>query len=235
MISGVAFCPHPPVLVPDVAVGAAPESAGIRDAAIDAIRRVADGGRRLVLLGTAEVSRAHSPLARGSLTGFGVPLEVHLGSPGCGGELELPLSLTIGAWLVREAVGPRSAAVGYSVGPDFGSSRAAADLLGVAERDDVALVVMGDGTARRGEKAPGHLDERAAGFDDAVAAALGSGDAAALEALDERLGAHLLAAGVPAWRAAGRLLVGGRYDAELLHVSDPFGVAYFVAVWTAGA
>jgi hypothetical protein len=43
----------------------------------------------------------------------------------------------------------------------------------------------------------------------------------------------LLAAGVPAWQAAGRLLDGGDYTAELLYRDDPYGVGYFVAAWTA--
>jgi hypothetical protein len=43
---------------------------------------------------------------------------------------------------------------------------------------------MGDGSARRSEKAPGHLDPAAAPFDAAVAAALAAGDTTALAALD---------------------------------------------------
>ncbi len=71
------------------------------------------------------------------------------------------------------------------------------------------LLVMGDGSARRTEKAPGWLDERAAGFDAAASAALAAGDPALLArgAICE-LGAQLLAAGAPAWRAASRLLAG---------------------------
>ncbi|MDT4982825.1 MAG: hypothetical protein QOF95_315, partial [Pseudonocardiales bacterium] len=41
-----------------------------------------------------------------------------------------------------------------------------------------------------------------------------------------------LAAGVPAWRAAGELLGGGTYDTEIRYADDPFGVSYVVASWT---
>jgi hypothetical protein len=232
VISAVAFCPQPPLLVPALAAGAAGELAGLRAACTAAVGQLSAPGRRLVLLGAGESSRSHSPLARGSLAGFGLPLEVHLGTPGCGGALELPLSLTIGAWLVREVVGPRSGAVGFSVGLDGFAGPAAAELLALAEADDVALLVMGDGSARRDPTAPGYLDPRAVPFDDVVIAALRAGDAAALAALDPVVGAAVLAAGVPAWRAAGRLLDGGSYDAEIRYADDPYGVSYVVAGWT---
>lgn len=234
MISAVAFCPHPPLLVPQLAGGAAGEVASLRAACAAAVARVATGPRQLVLLGAGESSRSYSPLARGSLAGYGLPLEISLGAPGGGGALELPPSLTIGAWLVRDVMGPRSGAVGFSVGVDFAASPAALELLALARSEELGVIVLGDGSARRSATAPGYLDSRALDFDGGVAAALKEGDVAALAALDPVLGAELLAAGVPAWRAAGKLLEGGSYDAELLYAADPYGVGYYVAVWTAG-
>jgi hypothetical protein len=231
VILGAAFCPHPPVLVPDVAQGAAGELAEVRAACAEAIADVAGLGAQLVLLGCDSASASHSPLCRGSLSGFGVPVQVHLGAPTCGGQLDLPLSLTVGAWLVREVLGPRNGAVGFSIGPDFAGSRAAVELLGLADGHDIVLLVMGDGSARRSTSAPGYLDDRAAGFDAGVVAALATGGAAALQDLDPVLGAELLSAGVPAWRAAGRLLDGADYDARLLLDAAPYGVGYFVATW----
>ncbi|MDT4891090.1 MAG: hypothetical protein QOE97_125 [Pseudonocardiales bacterium] len=217
--------------MPLVASGAAPELERLRAECVEAVRRVDAAGRQLVLLGAGPTSLVHSPLARGTFAGFGVRGEVHLGAPTRGGALELPLSLTVGAWLVGVALGARSDTRAFSVGPDFAGARAATELLRLAETEDIALLVMGDGTARRSERAPGHLDERAVPFDDAVAAALRSGDATALENLQPGLGAELLAAGVPAWRAAGRLLKGTSHSAHLNYYDDPFGVAYFVATW----
>jgi hypothetical protein len=97
----------------------------------------------------------------------------------------------------------------------------------------VALVVMGDGTARRSRAAPGYWDERAEGFDTAVLAALAAGDSAALAALDLELAAELLCAGAPAWVAAGGLLSGARMNAEVRYEEVPFGVQYLVASWSA--
>ncbi len=236
MILGAAFLPNPPLLVPAVASGAAGELEPLRQASRDALLRVyGNGTGQLTVLGPADTSAMHSPVARGSLSGYGVSLDVHLGSPGCGGAMELPLSLTVGAWLVDQALGPSTGAVGFSVGPDFAASRAAVELLAMAESAPLALVVMGDGSARRSTTAPGYLDPRAGPFDAVVAAALSHGDGEALADLDQGLGAELLAAGVPAWRAAGALLAGGSYDAELLYADAPYGVGYFAAAWTASA
>jgi hypothetical protein len=232
VISAVAFCPQTPLLVPELATGAADELAQLRAACLVAVSQLPAPGRRLVLLGSGESSRSHSPLARGTLAGYGAPIEVQLGDTGCGGGLELPLSLTIGARLVSDALGARSGAIGFSVGPDGFAGPAAAELLALAEAEDLALLVMGDGSARRAPTAPGYVDPRAVPFDDAVIAAMRAGDAAALAALDPELGAALLAAGVPAWRAAGRLLDGASYDAEVSYADDPYGVGYAVARWT---
>lgn len=223
-IRGAAFCPHPPLLVPDVAQGAAPELAELRAACRTAIRRVMTHGVQPLVIGAGPRDAVHGPTARGSLAGYGVPVEIPLGSDGPG-AVELPLSLTIGAWLLRDALGPECGAVGLQV--------CRGELDPPVDDAPVALLVMGDGSARRSTAAPGYLDERAARFDAAVADALKSGDASAL-GTDAGLGAELLAAGVPAWRAAGELLEAGSWDAELLYDDAPYGVGYFVAVWTPG-
>lgn len=218
MIAAVAFCPNPPLLVPAVAQGAAHELDGLRAVCRAAITRIAASGQPIVVIGSGPATRRHSATARGTLAGFGVPLEVSLGSD-VAGPLELPLSVTVGAWLVREALGPNSGASGFSIGGD------------VLTLDDCALLVMGDGSARRSTAAPGYLDDRAEAFDAEVIAALGGGAGAALAELDSALGGDLLAAGVAAWRAAGALLT-APYNAEVLYAEAPYGVGYFVATWT---
>ncbi len=216
MISAVAFCPHPPVLVPAVAQGAAPELDDLRAACRAAIERACAGAARVVVLGSGVRTVRHGATARGTLAGFGVPLEVSLGSDEAG-PLELPLSLTIGAWLLREYVGAGSGATGWSVGaaqPELDT--------------DAALLVMGDGSARRSTAAPGYFDPRAEGHDAAVVAALRAGDPAALAAVEPD---DLLVAGTPAWRAAAAAAGPARWQAEVHYADAPYGVGYFVASW----
>src|SRR2546425_247542 len=110
MIRAVAFCPHPPVLIPEVAQGAAHELDDLRAACREAINRIAAPGRQLVVVGRGATSRSYAASARGTLAGFGVPLEIPLGSDEPG-PVELPLSLTIAAWLLRDALGPNCGAI----------------------------------------------------------------------------------------------------------------------------
>jgi hypothetical protein len=184
-----------------------------------------------VLLGAGPQSRAYPPSAWGSLAGFGVRVEVQLG-PGGNRADRMPLSLTVGAWLVNRALGVRTGAIAVAVGLDFFRSPAAGALDGTAGQR-LGLVVMGDGTARRSRAAPGYWDARAEGFDAAVLAALAAGDSAALAALDLELAAELLCAGAPAWAAAGALVSGAPMDAEVRYEEVPFGVQYIVASWSA--
>ena len=95
-----------------------------------------------------------------------------------------------------------------------------------------ALLVMGDGTARRSAAAPGYLDERAEPFDTVVEQAFRDGDVAALAALDPDLARDLLAAGRPAWQVLAGALAAttpARPRTRILYSDAPFGVAYLVA------
>jgi hypothetical protein len=239
VISGVAFCPQPPLLVPAVASGAAGELEPLRAACRTALRRVA-AGRRLVLLGDGPQARAHDTGTAGSFAPFGVPYPVRLGAAGDGvrpADAILPPSLTVGAWLAADALGPASGAVAFEVGPGFAAGPAADRLRALAAGEDVALLVLGDGSATRTERAPGYYDARSAAFDASVAAALASGDATALAAIDAGLAAELHAAGGAAWHAAADVLVStgcARFAAEVLYADAPYGVGYVVAAWTAG-
>jgi hypothetical protein len=109
--------------------------------------------------------------------------------------------------------------------------------------DGRAVLALADGSARRGARAPGYLDERAFAFDAAVGSALRGGDLAALSDLDPRLGEELLAEGVPvlrrlaAWvRSAEPCWAGPTAvrSAELTYDGDPYGVQYWVARWRCG-
>jgi hypothetical protein len=90
---------------------------------------------------------------------------------------------------------------------------------------------MGDGSAARDEKAPLHLDTRAATFDESVLAAVGSGDAGTLRDVDQDLAQELGATGAPAWAALGAA-VGTVEHSEVDLRTDPYGVLYLVARWS---
>jgi hypothetical protein len=156
------------------------------------------------------------------LRGFGVDLRLPFAGPERDGAAPVPLAHTLGAWLL-DGVGSTAARLG--VAPD-----GLAGVLRSAQRP-IAVLAMGDGSARRTIRSPGWWDAAGEPFDDAVAAALGAGDAAALAGLDPAEGERLLAEGVPVWRAVGAALAGRQITARLHHHAAPYGVGYLVADW----
>jgi hypothetical protein len=227
----VAFCPSPPLLVPAVSGAATYATSALRAAVLAAVQSVLEAGPDVVVVvgdGVTDRAAAGPGALRfgagdvGDLRGFGVDLEVPFAGRARTGGRRLPLAHTLGAWLLDQVghTGPR-----LGVGPDDLSST-------LAELPaSVGVLAMGDGSARRTEKAPGHLDPAAAGFDAAVATALATGDPGALAALDPVEGARLLAAGVPVWRSVGAALDGRPVVAQLRYDDAPFGVGYLVAEW----
>lgn len=255
MLVAAAVCPCPPLLVPEVAASAAPELDEARAACEDALGVLAAARPDLlVVVGSArrEDRGPYPEGATGSFRGFGVARDVVLGrahagadvrtyigahagagAGGAGAHRELPTSLAVAAWLLERVRWSAAPVSGLGVGEPLATDRCVQAGKEIAARSDrVALLVMGDGSACRTLKAPGYLDERAAGFDEAVARALAAADVAALKALDAELAYDLKAAG----RAPWQLLAGAADDAglsgELLYDAAPYGVGYFVAAWT---
>ena len=109
-----------------------------------------------------------------------------------------------------------------------GCRKLGADLAGGSTR--TALLAVGDGSARRGLRAPGHFDERAHAFDAEVERAMRAGDLTALLDLDPALARELMATGRPAWQVLAGALDGvASLTPEVQYAGDPFGVAYLVA------
>lgn len=206
-------CPHPPVLVPELAGAAAGDLDDLRAACDGAVAEaVAENPARVVVVGTGDPVHGDAS-AGGSLAPYGV--DVRAGGP----ELGLPLDLTLGAWLLDRA--------GWS-GDRLYTTRPAR-----WEPDDV-LLVMADGSATRTQKAPGYIDERSADFDAQISRALSGGDAAALAELDLDLAEQLWCAGAPALRWLGEQARTAPVTARLAYNAAPYGVGYWVALWTWG-
>jgi len=227
VLAAAVVCPFPPVMVPEVASGATVELADLSAACDEAVGRLlAADVDLLVVVGPGDRSESFPADAWGTLAPYGVDVVV-----GGEGSPVLPLSLTLGAWLLRRAgwSGPGGF---QAVDAALDSGRCAALGADLARRADrVGMLVMGDGSACRSEKAPGYFDERAGDFDARAAKALGGGDVAALLGLDGPLAAELMAAGRPAWQVLAGAAGDRPYDAELLYDDAPYGVGYFVAVW----
>ncbi|MGW7524616.1 class III extradiol dioxygenase subunit B-like domain-containing protein [Streptomyces sp. NPDC054783] len=237
MLVAAAVCPCPPVLVPEVAAGAAPELDAARSACSDALGVLAAARPDLlVVVGPAEQSgRGSFPQgAPGSFRGFGVDVEVRLGPAGdTVSERELPPSLAVGAWLLERTDWADAPIEGLGVGEPLAPERCAEAGREIgAKARRVALLVMGDASACRTVKAPGYLDERAAPFDAEVARALGAADLAAVQALDAGLAAELKASGRAPWQVLAGAAEGANLSGALLYEDAPYGVGYVVAAWS---
>ncbi|GGK27440.1 hypothetical protein GCM10010124_20010 [Pilimelia terevasa] len=236
-VVSVAVCPHPPLLVPGVAGAAAGELTALRDACAEAVG-VLRGCDRVVLVGGAPRTGWWPAAARPTLAPYGwespLPSARVLAPPApvdddtlpLVDDGTLPLSLTVGAWLLgRSDPAARCHAAGVAPGGGAGAGRAIGALAGA-----VGLLVLGDGSACRGEKAPGYADPRAEAYDAHLAALLGGADTAGIAALDPELAAALLVAGHAPWQALAAAAP-GPWQGTLHHHAAPYGVAYLVASW----
>ncbi|MGN6333914.1 MAG: hypothetical protein ACTHOD_20045 [Motilibacteraceae bacterium] len=232
MLVAAAVCPHPPLLVPQAAAGAAAELDGLRAACDRAVAALLEAEPELVVVvGGGPASREHPVDAPAGLEPYGPPVRLRAGE-GPPGRGDLPLPLALGRWLVERRPGSPPPLLLHSVAADAPTDECAA--LGerlAARADRVALLAIGDASARRTDRSPGYVDAAAIPHDDAVAAALADADVDALLALEPAESARLLAAGRAAWQvlagAAGRIA----WHAELLAHEAPYGVGYLVAAW----
>jgi hypothetical protein len=274
VLVAAAVCPHPPLLIP-AAMGAAGldgaglDGAGPADAELRGLRAscaaavaglLAAGPDLLVVVGCAARGAVHAGHAAGSLRDFGITAA---GS----GEPVLPLSLTVGAWLLDQAGEERRRAAGrarteHPAGqalpehPDgqagTGPARCAlpcrlllravaadlppadclrlgAELAGLAPR--VALLAMGDASARKATGVHGAADPAADSYDAEVAAALAAVDPGRLARLDPALDGELLIAGRAAWQVLAGAADGAALRGRLRCAVAPYGVSYLVASW----
>lgn len=224
MITSAALCPAPPLLAREL-TGADPVVPQLRQACLDATAALLAGGPDLVVVvGVAAQTRVWPRDGRLDLSAYrpGVDTLMSPGPP-------VPLPLGLGARLLDQA-GYSGRRELQSVGeqePAAACAALGARLAGGPSR--VALLVMADGSARRGLKAPGYLDERSAPFDAGVEAAVRAGDLAALLAVDPVLARDLMATGRPGWQVLAGAMNGRRAVSEIRYCDDPFGVAYLVA------
>lgn len=228
VITAAAICPHPPLLVRELG-GSQDPLAELRGAAVTAVREVTSGAERVVVVG---------PDDRAGSWDASLPEDVRrFGTTGERTTSGLPLPLAIGRRLLRDAdwSGPVELRAVARHTDDDAVEAMAAEL--AARPDGTVVVLLGEGSARRGDSAPGYLDERAFSFDDCLATALADGDARALCDIDTDLAEDLMVFGATSFRILGALALhqmargGAEPSGELTYRADPFGVSYLVGTW----
>ena len=224
MIIAAALCPATPLLAREL-TGLEPVVPELRESSLAAAAGLLAGRPDAVaVVGPAAATGSWDPRGQLDVAAFAPAIaQDPAGGPA------LPPSLGLGARLLDQA-GYAGRRLLQAVGPDEPAARCAAlgaGLAGSAAR--VALLVMGDGSARRGRRAPGHLDERSAAFDAEVERAVRDGDLGALLAIDAQLARDLMATGRAPWQVLAGAVDGAAPAARIRYRDDPFGVAYLVA------
>jgi hypothetical protein len=215
VLVAAAFVPGAPVLIPQVASGAAGELDEARAAALDAIRNALQDDPETVLLVAGGPPRRW-PADPPSFARLGLP------DPRADSR---PVALHVGRWLLDAAGWEGPVLVETTDGTT------APDLHGQSR---VAVLAPADGSARRSPAAPGHFHGDAEAYDDTVVRAVAAADVGALLALDPADDARLLVGGRPAWQATARAAqqeAGASWRGELLWSGAPYGVGYLVATW----
>ena len=240
MLTAAAVCPHPPLLIP-AAIGAAasdppPALRAVRDACDAAVHALAAAEPDLIaVVGGGPADREYEAAAAGSLGEFGVPVTVGEGEP------VLPLSLTVGRWLLGRA----------GIGPGHAAARVAGHRCCCRRSTSGRPPMTASSWARRSPSGrPGSPcwpwamrrrggpatsraspTPRAQDYDDEVAEALAAADARWLGRLDPALDGELLVAGRAAWQVLAGAAAGARMCGRLRCMASPYGVTYLVASW----
>jgi hypothetical protein len=237
VITSAALCPAAPLLAREL-TGADPVVPALRRACLDAAAAlIADGPDLVAVVGVAAETRAWPPDGQLDLSPYAPPLRAAQPAPTpvpARPMPPLPLPLGLGARLLDQAgyEGRRELQSVSDEEPAAACAALGARLAGASAR--VAVLVMADGTARRGLKAPGYIDDRSVPFDAEVERAVRAGDLTALLALDPMLARELMATGRAGWQVLAGAMNGVRPTAEIRYCDDPFGVAYLVASLHAG-
>jgi hypothetical protein len=246
-----AVLPHPPLLVPELAGTAAVELDALRVACHQALDAVVVAAELTILVGGGPVWGVPEPSARGSFGPYGVAVQAALPAladldlpelPTPARLPDLPLSLAVAAHLLAGLDQPPARLLAVTVPASLGPGAAAA--IGRALTDaaqngsavggPVGLVVLGDLSACRTERAPGAFRAEAADFDASVAEALRTGRPGRLLDLDPAVAADLMVAGrVPLQVLAGAFEDEPPARGRILYEDAPYGVGYLVALLTA--
>lgn len=230
MIVAACVVPAAPLLLPGLA-GAQDPVPHLRAAiAAEVARLVASGVEEVLVLAEAVPGGEHEVTARLGLHRWGVGAGT-AGRPD-GEPSQVPLPFAVASVLLGAAGHTgRRRWVAVPAGTDAREAAAAGAALARAGGGRTGLLVLAEGSARRTEKAPGHLHPRATAFDDALLDAVRT-DLGGVLALDPALAAELWVHGLAAWQALAGALVGTDQPARGLDVrwsGDPFGVLYVVA------
>jgi hypothetical protein len=181
-----------------------------------------------------------------SFAGFGRDVVVPALAEGAPSDRDLPTPIMVARYLASRDLPAHPDHAGLWASARW-ITTGGADATELGERlavdaGGVGLILVADGAACHGPKAPRAQDARAQGYDDSVCAALASGQPGRLARIDQGLGDELgatgaqvwpvLVAAATSWRSADAAgLAGEDPVGEVLWAGAPYGVGWVVASW----
>lgn len=227
MLSTIALVPSAPVLVPELATGAALELVDLSTAVASAAAALPD---RWFVVGIGAADTVIGPGAVGTFGGYGADVRVGLSPAASGAPKPMPLAALMAGW-VRTVSAPAASAEVWIYAQDHAVDAALARGRALRAEVDalaepVGVLVVADGANTLTASAPGGFDEGSiavqADLDDALAA----GDAEALAGLPDGI------VGRVAYQVLAGLVGASASSAREFYRGQPYGVGYFVGVWT---
>lgn len=224
MLSAIAIIPSAPVMVPQLAAGAAAELTGLRDAVVAAAKTLPS---RWIVVGVGPADAVFGPDVAGTFAGYGVDVGIAL-SPDGGEPTELPLCALIAGWVRGQAKPDARAEVRVYATDHDGDAALARGRRLRTEIDQavepIGVLVVADGAHTLTPAGPGGYHPDSIPVQAALDDALAAGDGAALTRLPDAI------VGRVAYQVLAGLAASPR-SAKELYRGAPYGVGYFVGVW----
>ena len=225
VLKAIAIVPSAPVLVPELAAGAAAELADLRQAVFTAAAALP---ARWIGVGVGPSDAVIGPGRTGTFAGYGADVPVAL-SPGARDDpAPLPLCALIAGWVRGQAAPDAHAEVCVFAGThdaDAALTRGRQLRAAVEEAaDPIGVLIVADGLHTLSAPAPGGYDPDSIPMQEALDDALAAGDSAALARLPDGV----------VGRVAYQVLAGfaeAPSGAEQFYRGAPYGVGYFAGVW----
>jgi hypothetical protein len=226
VLSAISIIPSAPVLVPELAGGAADEVAELRAAMVAAAEALP---QRWIVVGVGAGDAVIDPDRVGTFAGFGVDVVVRLSPRACGQPVEMPLCGLIGGWIRSQAQPDAHAQVRvYAESHDADAAlelgrrlRSEIDL----SSEPTGVLIVADGANTLTPAAPGGYQPADVGVQDALDDALARGDVSALAQLPAQVGGRV------AFGVLAGLAEPAPRSAKELYRAAPYGVGYFAGVW----
>ncbi len=227
MLSAIAIIPSAPVMVPELAAGAAAELADLREAVFAAAAIAARAVDRRRGRGRRRRARPASRQARSPATASTCGSRCRPAPPTR--PRELPLCALVAGWLRGQVKPEAHAEVRVYAGDhdvDAALTRGRRLRAEIDEAaDPVGVLVVADGAHTLTPPAPGGYDPDSIPVQAALDDALAAGDAAALTRLPDAI------VGRVAYQVLAGLDRPAPRSAKELYRGAPYGVGYFVGVW----